>query len=45
MLEKNNISKEDFEVLKFLSNYKMLKVEMQVWFIKPKDIIDKELIS
>ena len=27
MLEKNNISKEDFEVLKFLSNYKMLKVE------------------
>lgn len=27
MQEKNNISKEDFEVLKFLSKYKMLKVE------------------
>ena len=30
MLEKNNISKEDFEVLKFLSNYKMQKLKMQV---------------
>ena len=27
MLEKNNLKKEDLEVLKFLSKYKMLKVE------------------
>ena len=27
MQEKNNISKEDFETLKFLSKYKMLKIE------------------
>ena len=27
MLEKNNLKKEDLEVLKFLSKYKILKVE------------------
>ena len=53
MLEKNNISKEDFEVLKFLSNYKMLKVEDASLIYKTKryyrqrvnKLIDKEYVK
>lgn len=53
MLENNNISKEDFEVLKFLSNYKMLKVEDASLIYKTKryyrqrvnKLIDKEYVK
>ncbi len=53
MQEKNNINKEDFEVLKFLSNYKMLKVEDASLIYKTKryyrqrinKLIDKEYVK
>ncbi len=53
MQEKNNINKEDFEVLKFLSKYKMLKVEDASLIYKTKryyrqrvnKLIDKEYVK
>ena len=53
MQEKNNISKEDFTVLKFLSKYKMLKVEDASLIYKTKryyrqrinKLIDKEYVK
>lgn len=53
MKEKNNIIKEDFEVLKFLSKYKMLKVEDASLIYKTKryyrqrvnKLIDKEYVK
>ena len=53
MQEKNNISNEDFEVLKFLSKYKMLKVEDASLIYKTKryyrqrvnKLIDKEYVK
>lgn len=53
MQEKNNISEEDFKVLKFLSKYKMLKVEDASLIYKTKryyrqrvnKLIDKEYVK
>lgn len=53
MLERNIINKEDFEVLKFLSKYKMLKVEDARFIYKTKryyrqrinKLIDKEYVK